>query len=71
VPVFIFGIPIDFILFALTLIGVALFMFARSGHDPGFVACAVGFFVMPAGLGWNPDRPRSGWSCPLVTLTRF
>ena len=61
-PVLVFDIPVDFILFALTLLGVAIF------HQ-AYVAAVAGFLIygIPAAiqqhrhwpiLGWNPDPPH-------------
>jgi hypothetical protein len=61
-PVLVLDIPVDFILFALTLLGVAIL------HQ-AYVAAVAGFLIygIPAAiqqhrhwpiLGWNPDPPH-------------
>jgi hypothetical protein len=60
VPLHAIGIPVDFILFALPLLGVALFH-----NQTLYVALAyvLGLFFMLAILDWHPDKPhrRRSW----------
>jgi hypothetical protein len=62
-PVYLFGIPVDFFLFGLTLIGVAILRHRTLGRwlRHGWyvaVSYAGDFFVMLAIIGWNPDAPH-------------
>ena len=71
-PVFVFGIPVDFILFGLTLLGVALFH-----HEPlqvalsGLAAAVVYHFLFTgirAGAGFSDgSRTGSGWTFHQLT----
>ncbi len=61
-PVLVFDIPVNFILFALTLLGVAIFHQAYAAAVAGFLIYGIPAAIQQHRhwpiLGWNPDPPH-------------